>query len=61
MVCGSPWLDPGLCREHNDYLAAAAKASNGRLAWLGIVAPASPDAGAETSAFLRSALAESAS
>jgi uncharacterized protein len=48
IVCGWPWLDPGLCREHNDYLAAAAKASNGRLAWLGIVAPASSDAAAET-------------
>jgi uncharacterized protein len=48
IVCGWPWLDPGLCREHNDYLAAAAKASNGRLAWLGIVAPTSSDAAAET-------------
>jgi uncharacterized protein len=47
VVCGWPWLDPGLCREHNDYLAAS-RASNGRLAWLGIVAPASPDAAAET-------------
>jgi predicted TIM-barrel fold metal-dependent hydrolase len=48
IVCGWPWLDPGLCREHNDYLAAASRASNGRLAWLGIVAPASSDAAAET-------------
>jgi predicted TIM-barrel fold metal-dependent hydrolase len=48
IACGWPWLDPGLCREHNDYLANAARASNGRLAWLGIVAPASPDAAAET-------------
>ena len=40
IACGWPWLDPGLCREHNDYLADAAGASNGRLAWLGIVAPA---------------------
>jgi predicted TIM-barrel fold metal-dependent hydrolase len=48
LACGWPWLDPGLCREHNDYLADAAKTSNGRLAWLGIVAPASPDAAAET-------------
>jgi uncharacterized protein len=48
IVCGWPWLDPGLCREHNDYLADAARKSNGRLAWLGIVAPASPDAAAET-------------
>jgi predicted TIM-barrel fold metal-dependent hydrolase len=48
VVCGWPWLDPGLCRDHNDYLAAASRRSNGRLAWLGIVAPASPDAAAET-------------
>ncbi len=48
VACGWPWLDPGLCREHNDYLADAARTSNGRLAWLGIVAPASPDAAAET-------------
>src|SRR5919107_54198 len=48
IVCGWPWLDPGLCREHNDYLADAANASNGRQAWLGIVAPASPEAAAET-------------
>ena len=48
IACGWPWLDPGLCRAHNDYLAAASSASNGRLAWLGIVAPASSDAAAET-------------
>ncbi len=48
IACGWPWLDPGLCREHNDYLAAASRASRGRLAWLGSVAPASPDAVAET-------------
>jgi len=48
IACGWPWLDPGLCREHNDYLAGAARTSNGRLAWLGIVAPTSSDAAAET-------------
>jgi uncharacterized protein len=48
IACGWPWADPGLCREHNDYLATAAAASGGRLAWLGTVAPASPGAGAET-------------
>lgn len=47
IACGWPWLDPGLCREHNDYLADAANASSGRLSWLGIVAPASPDAAVE--------------
>jgi hypothetical protein len=48
IACGWPWLDPGLCREHNDYLADAANRSDGRLGWLGIVAPASSDAAAET-------------
>ena len=37
VVCGFPWRDPGLCRLHNDYLAEACAATNGRLAWLGIV------------------------
>ena len=40
VLCGFPWRDPGLCREHNDSMAAAARASRGRLAWLGIVSPA---------------------
>ena len=48
VACGWPWADPGLCREHNDYLAAASAASQGRLSWLGCVAPASPGAAAET-------------
>src|SRR3712207_1683143 len=48
IVCGWPWADPGLCREHNDYMAAASNASSGRLSWLGTVAPASPGADAET-------------
>jgi predicted TIM-barrel fold metal-dependent hydrolase len=47
VMCGWPWADPGLCREHNDYLAEAAVNSGGRLAWLGVVAPAAPGAAAE--------------
>jgi predicted TIM-barrel fold metal-dependent hydrolase len=47
VMCGWPWADPALCREHNDYMAEAARASGGRLAWLGTVAPASPGAAAE--------------
>lgn len=47
VMCGWPWLDPGHCREHNDYLATAAEASKGRLAWLGTVQPALPGAGKE--------------
>lgn len=53
VACGWPWSDPGLCREHNDYLAAAARVSRGRLAWLGCVAPASPGAAAETERCLK--------
>jgi predicted TIM-barrel fold metal-dependent hydrolase len=48
VVCGWPWSDPGPCREHNDYLAGVAQASQGRLVWLGCVAPAVPGAAAET-------------
>jgi len=48
VACGWPWADPGLCREHNDYLAEVSRASQGRLAWLGCVGPAFPGAGAET-------------
>lgn len=39
VVCGFPWSDPGLCRLNNDWMAAEAEASGGRLAWLGIVVP----------------------
>ena len=50
VVCGWPWRDPGLCGEHNAYLAEVAANSAGRIAWLGIVAPASPEAAAEAQA-----------
>jgi len=39
VVCGFPWRDPGLCRIHNDDMAAAAARSGGRLSWLGTVSP----------------------
>jgi len=44
VVCGFPWADPGLCREHNAYLADAARRFPDRISWLGIVAPASESA-----------------
>ncbi len=47
VVCGFPWRDPGLCREHNDYLAAAAAAHPDEISWLGAVSPLSRDAAAE--------------
>ena len=39
VVCGFPWRDLGLCREHNDYLAEVSRESDGRLAWLAVVPP----------------------
>ena len=48
IACGWPWADSGLCHVHNDYLAAAASASGGRLSWLGTVVPGLPGAVAET-------------
>ena len=48
IVCGFPWRDLGLCREHNAYLADVTARSGGRLAWLGTVPPqAGPAAAAE--------------
>jgi predicted TIM-barrel fold metal-dependent hydrolase len=47
VMCGWPWRDPAHCREHNDYMAEARLESGGRLAWLGIVNPAEPDAATE--------------
>jgi predicted TIM-barrel fold metal-dependent hydrolase len=41
VICGFPWRDPGLCRIHNDFMADVSAKSNGRLPWLGIVAPGS--------------------
>lgn len=34
VICGFPWHDLGICREHNDYLHESALAAGGRLAWL---------------------------
>ncbi len=47
IVCGFPWHDIGLCREHNAYMAEAVAMSGGRLAWLGIVPPHHPEAARE--------------
>ena len=43
VVVGWPWRDPGLCREHNAYLADVARRHPNKIAWLGIVNPALPD------------------
>src|SRR4051794_5558780 len=50
VVCGFPWFDAGICREHNDYLSEVCRASNGRLVWLGIVSPANGDEAAAEAA-----------
>ncbi len=50
VVCGWPWRDSGLCREHNAYLADISHGSAGRIEWLGVVVPASTDAPREARA-----------
>jgi len=47
VVCGWPWKDPGLCREHNDYLAEVSTAHPDRISWLAIVNPLEGDAAIE--------------
>src|SRR5690606_10193432 len=47
ILAGFPWRDPGLCREHNDYMAEAVRTYPERLAWLGTVSPLDPGAAAE--------------
>jgi predicted TIM-barrel fold metal-dependent hydrolase len=47
IACGFPWADPGICREHNDWMAEACRAHPDRLAFLAIVAPHQPGAAAE--------------
>lgn len=47
VVCGWPWQDPELCREHNDFLAHACGQHPDRLSWLAIVNPGVPGADAE--------------
>ena len=39
VICGWPWRDNALCRDHNDYLLDAARRWPGRLLALAIVAP----------------------
>jgi predicted TIM-barrel fold metal-dependent hydrolase len=48
VLCGFPWSDAGLCREHNAYMADAVTDHPGRLSWLGIVDP--NQSGCETDA-----------
>jgi hypothetical protein len=57
VVFGFAWADPGLCREHNDYVIDAVRASAGRLLGLAVVSPAAPGAAAEAERCLREGLA----
>ena len=43
LLCGFPWRDPGLCREHTACLAEV-RAALQRPSFLGIVVPHAPDA-----------------
>lgn len=45
VIAGFPWADPGLCREHNAWLAAVCDEHPERLSFLAIVVPTDPDAG----------------
>lgn len=46
VICGFPWHDLAICREHNDYMHESARGTGGRLAWLATV----PAAGGEAAA-----------
>ncbi len=39
IVCGFPWRDSGLCREHNDYLLDVAGRNVGRIAAIATISP----------------------
>jgi hypothetical protein len=47
LVCGFPWIDPGLCREHNDYLLDVAARYPERICAVTVVSPSRPGAAAE--------------
>ncbi len=44
IVCGFPWRDSGICREHNDYLLDVAKRHPGKIGVVATVSPAQPGA-----------------
>jgi len=53
VVCGFPWLDPGICRAHNDYLLDVAARHPGRIAAVTVVSPTSREAAEEAERCLR--------
>ena len=44
IACGFPWADPGICREHTDWMAQARRDHPGRIEFLAIVPPHDRDA-----------------
>lgn len=44
VMCGFPWSDTGLCREHNDYMCRSRNEHPERLSWLATVVPHLPEA-----------------
>ncbi len=47
VVFGFAWADPALCKDHNDYVIEAVRASAGRLVGLAVVSPDQPGSAAE--------------
>jgi predicted TIM-barrel fold metal-dependent hydrolase len=45
VALGFPWEDVSICRDHNDYILEACRASGGRLVGLGCVSPTSGEGG----------------
>lgn len=44
IACGFPWADPGICREHTEWMAEARRQHPGRIEFLAIVVPHDPSA-----------------
>lgn len=44
VIAGFPWADPGLCREHNAWMAEVCRLHPNRLSFLAIVVPNDRDA-----------------
>ncbi|MEX2426592.1 MAG: amidohydrolase family protein [Thermomicrobiaceae bacterium] len=57
VLCGFPWSDDGLCRDHNDYMAESASKHPGRLTWLATVLPNDPSAPEEAERCFRAGAA----
>lgn len=47
VICGFPWADPGLCREHTAWMAEVCRTWPAQLAFLAIVVPQHSDAPAD--------------